>query len=569
MIFSVSTAAELTLAAQYASGGDVISLASGTYSDVTLKSLQFNSAVTITSADPGNPAVLTDFTITSVKGLVLQNLSVKVGDGIALSIGASENIVVDNVDVSAGMTGGKPGGSGLKIDKSTNVTVKDSNFHDLGYGLTHVDSKNIDITGNTFENIRVDGIRGGGTSHIEISGNTLSNFFRDPGEHGDAIQFWTMGTTGSAHDIVVKDNLIYRGDGNRMQGIFFGDESKGAKPYINVEITGNTVLGAMYNGINLYPAKNAVISNNTVLGYEDMRSWIRVDGSTDVIMSKNVATQYSIPATGNVGLVRTDNVSLGQISAASDDKYINAFIQKQTPVFAASDAVLAQKVNVGSIQGTVEVTVGTSAANDITGTAGRDLIDGGKGDDTMTGGAGNDIYVVDSTKDSVREAVDGGVDTAMASASTYKLNSNVENLTLTANGAQTGTGNTLDNVIRANKVQSKLIGDAGNDTLVSVGGVDTMTGGAGADMFRFDAMPSKTATITDFVQGTDKLDFRTLLDAYQGRNPLADGWMKVEASPTGAVTVLIDSDGSAGPATFTAVTTLTGVKALTASDWIF
>jgi hypothetical protein len=332
-IISVTSTRELIAAVKSADGGDVIKLAPGNYSDVTIKSLKFDASVTITSLDPDHPAVLTDVVITSVKGLVLQNLDVRVGDGIALSIGASQNIVVQNVDVSAGVVaGGKPGGSGLKIDQSTNVTVKNSNFHDLGYGLTHVDSKNVTISGNTFENIRVDGIRGGGTSHIEISGNTLSNFFRDPGEHGDAIQFWTRRTTESAHDIVVKDNLIFRGDGNRMQGIFFGDESKGKLPYINVEITGNTVLGAMYNGINLYPAKNAVISNNTVLGYEDMRSWIRVDGSTDVIMSNNVATQYSIPSTGNVNLVRIDNVSIGQISGATEEAaYLQLHLQRLAP----------------------------------------------------------------------------------------------------------------------------------------------------------------------------------------------------------------------------------------------
>ena len=569
MNFLVSNAAELTLAAKYASGGDTIKLAAGNYSDVTLKSLQFSSAVTITSADPDRPAVLTDLTITSVKGLVLQNLNVKVGDGIALSIGASENIVVDNVDVSAGVApGGKPGGSGLKIDKSTNITVKNSDFHDLGYGLTHVDSKNVNITGNTFENIRVDGIRGGGTSHIEISGNTLSNFFRNPGEHGDAIQFWTKGTTASAHDIVVKDNLIYRGDGNRMQGIFFGDESKGKLPYLDVEISGNTVLGAMYNGINLYPAKNAVITGNTVIGYEDMKSWIRVDGSTNVTMSKNIATQYSIPTTGNVNLVRADNVSVGQVSSANDGAYITAYNQKHASALTVSKAALTLD-KVGVKQDTIEVTSGTSAANNITGTAGRDLIDGGKGNDTMDGGAGDDLYIVDATKDRVLEAVGGGHDTVMSSATSYTMNSNVEDLKLTASGSQTATGNALDNVMHANKVQSKLIGDAGNDTLVSVGGADTLTGGAGADTFRFEATPKKAAMITDFVRGQDKLDLSALLDAYQGNNPVADGWVKMETSPAGAVTVSVDIDGAAGSAGFSAVATLVGVKALGAGDWIF
>ena len=322
-MIEVSTGRELVSALSRAQGGDTIVLAAGSYSSVTLKGLNFSTPVTITSADPSNPAVLSDFSVTSVSGLTIQNVAVTVGKKMGMTVGQSENIVIDHIDV-AGPSSGKPGGNGLKIDKSTDVVVTNSSFHDLGYGLTHVDSKHVTISGNSFENIRVDGIRGGGTSFIEISGNSLRNFFRDPGEHGDAIQFWTKGTTGSAHDIVVKDNLIERGEGNRMQGIFFGDESRGKQPYIDVEITGNTILGTGYNGINLYPAKGAVISGNTVVGYHDMKAWIRVDGSTNVQLYDNIATEFSIPANGNTNLVRTDNQVVDRTTVEESAAYIAA-----------------------------------------------------------------------------------------------------------------------------------------------------------------------------------------------------------------------------------------------------
>lgn len=332
MIYAVSNQYQLAAAVKVATGGDVISLSAGTYSDVSLKSLTFSgSPVTITSADPGNPAVIIDMTLTSVKGVNFENLTFRAGDGPGLTVAKSANITIDNVDFVGNLDNGRPGGNGLKIDQSKDVVVNDSDFRDLGYALTHMNSERVDITGNTFENIRVDGIRGGGTSWIEISGNTLRNFFRDPGEHPDAIQFWTNGINASAHDIVVKDNLIERGEGNRMQGIFFGDEARGKFPYLNVEISGNTVLGTMYHGISLYAAKGAVVSDNTVVGYDDMRSWIRLDNSKDVILDGNIATQITVTA-DSTNITRIDNEVVSQIPAALASDYVLAHVLRLMPV---------------------------------------------------------------------------------------------------------------------------------------------------------------------------------------------------------------------------------------------
>jgi len=194
----------------------------------------------------------------------------------------------------------------VQVRDSTDVSVSNSHFTNLGNGLSHLDSDRLTITNNTFNTIRVDGIHGGGTSDVLIANNIFSSFYRNPGEHPDAIQFWTTNTDSSAHDIVIRDNLIIRGDGNPMQGIFVGDESKGKHPFINLTITGNTVVGSMYNGIAVSQASHALISDNTVVGYMDMKAWIIVSGAADVTIANNVTSQLSLGA-GNVNLTKLDN----------------------------------------------------------------------------------------------------------------------------------------------------------------------------------------------------------------------------------------------------------------------
>ena len=72
--FAVNSVASLMTALASAQGGDQISLASGTYSGLSLQNFNFTSAVTITSADPTKPAVFTNFTLANSSGMVFSQL---------------------------------------------------------------------------------------------------------------------------------------------------------------------------------------------------------------------------------------------------------------------------------------------------------------------------------------------------------------------------------------------------------------------------------------------------------------------------------------------------------------
>ena len=160
------------------------------------------------------------------------------------------------------------------------------------------------------------------------------------------------------------------------------------------------------------------------------------------------------------------------------------------------------------------------AGNDtLYGGAGADYLDGGTGADTMAGGAGNDIYIVDNVGDVVVENAGQGIDEVRTTLASYTLGANVENLTFTGTGAFTGTGNELDNVIRAGDGGSYLYGLAGNDTLYGGAGADyldggtgadTMVGGAGNDIYIVDNVGD--VVVENAGQGIDEV--RTTLASY-------------------------------------------------------
>ncbi|MFI7837828.1 peroxidase family protein [Pseudomonas asiatica] len=164
---------------------------------------------------------------------------------------------------------------------------------------------------------------------------------------------------------------------------------------------------------------------------------------------------------------------------------------------------------------------GNTLANTITGGAGNDLLDGGAGIDRLVGGLGNDTYVVDNAGDVVVEATAAGTDTVRATAASYTLGANVENLTYIGAGNFTGTGNGLANIITGAAGNDTLNGDGGNDQLLGGLGTDTLNGGAGDDTLDGGASNDSLFgdTGNDNLQGgagDDNLDGGNGVDVLQG-----------------------------------------------------
>ncbi|QDC44682.1 5'-nucleotidase C-terminal domain-containing protein [Methylophilus medardicus] len=107
-----------------------------------------------------------------------------------------------------------------------------------------------------------------------------------------------------------------------------------------------------------------------------------------------------------------------------------------------------------------------------------------------------------------------------------------------------------------------LIGTAGDDVINGGLGVDTLTGGAGNDVFVFNSMREAGDTITDFTPYADKLQLTALLSSLgiSSNSALTGGFLRL-VDVTAGVQVMLDSDGSAGPAAAKPLVTLKGLTA--------
>ncbi|HBL13233.1 MAG TPA: hypothetical protein DD379_17910, partial [Cyanobacteria bacterium UBA11162] len=140
------------------------------------------------------------------------------------------------------------------------------------------------------------------------------------------------------------------------------------------------------------------------------------------------------------------------------------------------------------------------AGNDkLLGGAGNDYLDGGTGSDRLEGGTGNDTYMVERSTDRAIESSNQGIDTVKASIN-YTLGANLENLTLTGS-AQSGYGNTLNNIITGNTANNILSGGGGNDYLDGGTGSDRLEGGTGNDTYMVER--STDRVIESSNQGID------------------------------------------------------------------
>ncbi|GIT91991.1 hypothetical protein JANAI62_24480 [Jannaschia pagri] len=204
---------------------------------------------------------------------------------------------------------------------------------------------------------------------------------------------------------------------------------------------------------------------------------------------------------------------------------------------------------------------GGAFADTLIGGLGDDQLIGGTGRDDMQGGAGNDVYSVDNIRDIVRDS-EGDMDRVNTSVDFVVARTGIEEII--------GTG-TADIQILGDRTSTRIVGNEGDNILLAGGGEDTITGGAGADIFAFqaDGNPSN-ATITDFGAG----DVLALDDRYFG---LGNGRINArELSPSDVQGLLrdglasfnfrtlelsVDVDGPGGPRGLEVIATFTPASA--------
>ena len=158
----------------------------------------------------------------------------------------------------------------------------------------------------------------------------------------------------------------------------------------------------------------------------------------------------------------------------------------------------------------VEIVLGSEGNNTIT--------DGAYGEQLYTRG-GNDLIIMtdDNSRDWVHTSVgDDTIDySAFTNGLSVVLNSNLVSEVLgSANNGLTDYIGGIQNFI-AGAGNDTIVGDTFNNQLTGGLGTDTLTGGLGADTFKYTSANQSTVgalhdVITDFLSGTDKLDFSAI-----------------------------------------------------------
>lgn len=549
--YIVATTADLLAAAKIAVAGDVIKLSAGTYSGVNLKSINPTGNVTITSADASKPAVFTDMSVSSSSNLSISNVVMQVQTTSTafydFQISSSSNVTVSNSVFNG--TGMDPAvdTTGLIVRNSTGVSVTNSEFKNLVYGVSFLNNTKVSVTNSSFHDIRVDGIRGGGNSDVYYGYNYFTNFHPGATEHSDAIQFWTTNTTASASNLTVEGNVYVRGETGaaNVHGIFFRDDQN--LPFKNVTVKDNLIVGAEYNGLTLSGVTNGIVTGNSIIAQSDADSWLRtVNNTPDLQIFGNTAskfvTQYDElvdnTATGTVsdgGLATLKSWSLehklaGNLASWADVADISGLGWSTTTTLAP--AIVTELFGTTA----ADTLYATDAIVSVYGLDGNDTLQG-NGKAALYGGAGDDRYDLKIAGDTVVEGAGGGTDWVY-SWYNHTLADNVENLTLMGT-ATNATGNALDNRIYGSSASGTLHGLAGNDqiwgndgndalfgglgsdTLNGGNGVDRLnggagkdylTGGAGNDVFVYgaDSLGSDMDEVMDFQRGYDKIDLSAI-----------------------------------------------------------
>jgi hypothetical protein len=290
---TVSNYATLLAALKTSKGGDTIALAPGAYPMQTILNVNpQGGVVTITSSDPTQKAILQGLKVATCSNLVFTGLELTtiaangqpVDPYFAFRVSGLTNVTFENNDIHGDPTLA-PGSqtSGFYVNGGQASFVGNS-FYDMNAAINVLHADGVNITGNKFYNLSKGGVEMGGTINVTIAKNLFYDFQVSLGTHADGIQLFTAGTTVAGKNISITDNLIYRGNGDGLQGIFIQDEV-GTLPYDTVTISGNSVIGGLWNSIYLEHASGPVnILNNYVV------SWPGPDLANAASTATNIVT---------------------------------------------------------------------------------------------------------------------------------------------------------------------------------------------------------------------------------------------------------------------------------------
>lgn len=320
--YTVSSATELQAVLNGASGGDVIELAAGDYGNLSLRRLNFESEVTVRSANADDPAVFNTINVTSsshitfdsvfidftptentvewdsafraaqgVSNITLRNSKVEGGDSIA-------GVSPDSEPGEQGALGilGKPIGRAITAS-GANIVIENNEITHFKNGIV-TSGVNNEILNNEIYGLRTSVIRGGGTNLI-IDGNYFHDSnpwkFGGAGDHGDYVHLWTAPGGQPMSNITITNNIFSDENGAELLGIYL-DDNRNDVGFTNVVVEGNVIHSSTGQAVRFENVSDATISRNTILnadGVEKKGSQLNLtDGTKNIRLEDNVVSTF-------------------------------------------------------------------------------------------------------------------------------------------------------------------------------------------------------------------------------------------------------------------------------------
>ena len=315
-----------------ASNGDTISVAAGTYNEqvvINLDNLTLQGAGvgSTTIQNTSTPNTGTGITLSGSRtGVTIKDLTITgFQDGIDMFTGPLTNITLQDiastsnarhgiwsqafgvtgltllrVNASNNNAGGGASGRGVWIingDK-TNISIQDGTYNNnglVGIDLSDGTATGVTITGNTVvgngdSGIAVLGAKGTGANLI--SGNTVTN----NGRYGIEIKNSTgSGAVSGAGSLVVSNNVVTR-----------TVAATDARDYAGIAV----IRRSPVVGVNADQPTGAVITGNTVAGFQRKSSGSTGDGFGIVVAGLNNTIQNNFVTSNDIGIqVQGGNVS--------------------------------------------------------------------------------------------------------------------------------------------------------------------------------------------------------------------------------------------------------------------
>ncbi len=379
----VDDPATLAAALMTARGGETVMLGGGDYGVLKLTPHsgvpgRYAHPVTITSADPANPARFSGMGLLNAENVVFDGVvfdySYGLGDQhfsrpfiIAQSRGITIRNAVFDGDLAQGMSELDDGfgmATGLAIREAQDITLENSEFFTFYRALDIGGSRNVVVRGNDIHSIRCDGMNLAQVEDVLIEGNHLHDFqvSAQSGDHRDMIQFWTAATKKPTQRVVIRNNVLNAGGGLYTQSIFMRNERVDTKEaglelyYRDIRIMQNVIINAHLHGITVGETIGLEIANNTLI--RSRLSQTADDGSVvwipainikpesrDVAVTDNMAGAITTPDAGSNWRM-TGNLVIQDDSPAAPGWYDDIFVAARSgdPAQLASFAYLAEGV---------------------------------------------------------------------------------------------------------------------------------------------------------------------------------------------------------------------------------